>query len=384
MERKRTAARIPIVVLGEKDHGKSTLLGRLLYETGGLPKDRLREVRNATRTSGKRFEWAHILDAFRYEREHEMTLDTSRIIVGIDRCLYECIDVPGHRELIKNMLSGTSEAHYAILVVAATSGVTPQTILHLEIAKFLGIKELVAVINKCDFIGYSRERFERRKREAAAALARAGFGNAPILPLNAATGDNMLARTPRLRWFHGPTMLQAIKKSFKPIGAKSKKMPFLMPVQDIYSGPVIVGQVMRGKVKLGQRVRLLPKGVSYAVREITSGNAPKTAAFPGDNIGVALDPKPLDIKRGDILTTGHVPFVRNLSAHCIFIKKPKAKKMMLESGFQKSAVRIKSDTKEFTAGKTVKISAQLEEQSAILEKFVLKENGEIIGLGRIA
>lgn len=138
--------RIPVVLLGEKNHGKSTLLGRILYETKSFPADRLKEIKKIAANSKKRFEWAHLLDSFRYERENEMTLDTTRAIAKIGNQTYEFIDVPGHKELIKNMVTGAADAEFGILVVAADEGITKQTLEHLAIAKFLKLKKN----NRCD------------------------------------------------------------------------------------------------------------------------------------------------------------------------------------------------------------------------------------------
>lgn len=383
MKRERTAVRIPIVVLGEKDQGKSTLLGRLFYETGGLPSDRLREIQNAMRIVGKRFERAHLLDAFRYEREHEMTLDTSRIIVEIGRRLYECIDVPGHPELIKNMLSGASEAHYAILVVEAKGGITPQTTLHLEIAKFLGIKKLIAVINKCDLIGYSREQFERKKLEVADALAHTGFGNAPILPLNAATGDNLLARTQRLRWFCGPTLLHAIEKNFRTPTREGASGSLIAAVQDVYPNTMIVGQIVQGHTRRGEHVSLL-RGAGRSRHTITNifVNSEEAAfASPCDHVGFRLAPVPSRIRRGDFVTKKSLGYSRTLSGWCVFTEFP-PKNVSVEMGFQKSPALFPRNRGACVPGRPVPITLMLKNKMAMTDRFVIKKDGAAIGVGR--
>src|SRR3989344_1221424 len=207
---------IPIVVLAEKNHGKSTLIGRLLYETSSLSKDRISGAKSAAKKIGKRFEWAHLLDSFQYEREHEMTLDTTRALVKLGKNLYEFIDVPGHRELIKNMLTGASEARFAILVIDIKEGIKPQTLRHLEIAEFLGIEKIIVAVNKIDAAGYSEDRFKKAAGNFSGILAGHGFRKKiSIIPISAFSGNNVIKRTTRLGWFKGSTLAAAILKDFK-------------------------------------------------------------------------------------------------------------------------------------------------------------------------
>ena len=206
---------ITIVLLGEKDHGKSTLIGRLIFETKSLPDDRMRDVRNALKGKGKKFEWAHLLDSFQYEREHEMTLDTTRALVNFGGKTLEFIDVPGHKELIKNMLTGASEAKFAILIIDVNEGVKPQTLNHLEIAEFLGIEKLIIAVNKVDTIGYSRLRFEKAKKEFLEIFGGKGLVKKTlIIPVSAFSGNNLLKRTSSLSWYKGPTLYKAVLKDF--------------------------------------------------------------------------------------------------------------------------------------------------------------------------
>lgn len=299
--------RVSIAVLGEKDHGKSTLLGRFLFETGNIPEDRIAEIKKAVKKSGKRFEWAHLLDSFRYEREKEMTLDASRAVAEVGRNTYELIDVPGHRELLKNMLSGTSRADTAVLVVAADEGIRPQTIRHLEIAKFIGISCMVAIINKCDLIGYSHEKYADAEKALAGLLRSHGFKNAFIIPASAFYGDNVAHRGKHLNWFRGPTMLSAFKK--------------IAAVEQVINTP-------------GARKDIARRRVVYA--------------------------------------------------SCILLEKPHTKKIVLETGTQKTAATLKTRQRKFPLGGVAPFTIKLTTRTAIADKFVLKENGVIIGLGRIS
>lgn len=234
--------RISIAVLGEKDHGKSTLIGRLLYETGSVPDDRIRAVKKAAKKTGSPIQWAHLLDSFRYEREKDMTLDTTSAIMESGSTEYELIDVPGHRALVKNMLSGASQAECAVLVVAADEGIRPQTIRHLEIAKFLGIARILAAVNKCDLIGYSREKYRQRERPLAELLRTWGFKSAMIVPVAARSGDNLALRGRRLGWFRGPTLLGVLEKIARQ-STRAKTTPTAqkrVPLRKVFSAECIL------------------------------------------------------------------------------------------------------------------------------------------------
>ena len=164
------------------------------------------------------------MDSFRYEREREMTLDTTRAVINLNGKFYEFIDVPGHKELIKNMLMGASDAKYAILVIDIIKGITPQTLRHLEIAKFLGIKKLIIAINKLDKIKYSRAKYEKALKNFSLVLLKRGFDKKQIfIPVSAFTGGNLLKKTARLKWFKGPTLANAIQKTLSTSHSKKPK-----------------------------------------------------------------------------------------------------------------------------------------------------------------
>lgn len=205
--------RVPVVLLGEKDHGKSTLIGRLLHDTKSIPPDRIRGAKAGVKTLGKKFEWAHLLDSFRYEREHEMTLDTTRAYVKWHGREFEFIDVPGHKELMKNMLSGAGDAEFGILMIDAVQGMTRQTERHVALAKFLGIKKMIVAVNKMDAVKYNRTVFEKISSDAGKILAKAGFAKFFILPISAAKNENVLKNSRHMPWYKEyPLMKQAEKR----------------------------------------------------------------------------------------------------------------------------------------------------------------------------
>jgi len=213
---------ISIVVLGQKDHGKSTLLGRLIFETKSISRDKVKESRLVAKKSGYNFEWAHLLDSFRYERTKGMTLDVTRVTAKMGLHLYELIDVPGHRELIKNMISGASEAKCAIIVIAADEGTKKQTVEHARIAHFLGIDTVLVVINKCDLIHYSVIKYKQLKEAAENILKNIGYLKIKTVPLSATHGRNLLTRDPLFRKFKAPAFAHAFKELFRMSSQKSE------------------------------------------------------------------------------------------------------------------------------------------------------------------
>lgn len=207
---------VRVAVLGEKDHGKSTLIGRLLYETGSVPEDRLREIKKASKKSGIRFEWAHLLDSFRYEREREMTLDTTRAFARLGKNLYEFIDVPGHKQFIRNMLTGASDATCGILVIDVKEGIAPQTLKHIEIAQFLGIEKILIAVNKIDKISYSVSLFKKAEKIFADILQHHGVTyKTSFIPIAASWGHNLIKKTLLAKRLRKLTLAGSIQKNFQ-------------------------------------------------------------------------------------------------------------------------------------------------------------------------
>lgn len=358
-----------IVVLGEKNHGKSTLVGRLLYETNSLPKDRLREIKRAARSLGKKFEWAYFTDSFRYERLNEMTLDTTRATCKINSRLYEFIDVPGHQELIKNMVSGASQAEYGIVVVAINEGIKPQTMRHLEIAKFLGVRKLIALVNKCDSADYSKKKFERISNSVAIALKKLGFDKTVILPVAARRGVNLLKPSRRLKWFSGPTLATAISKYFRQHKNNSNDKNFYMVVQDMYPGAIIAGVIKQGAAKRGLRVYTSRTNIPHQIKKIISH-------------GIILFPHPSALQRGDVLSTkNRIILKKSYRTTCVFFKKPTGK-ITIEADLQEAPV-YKIETFGFVLAKPIKTNLKLGKKISIFNSFVLKQENNIIGAGRV-
>ena len=254
---------IPVVILGEKDHGKSTLIGRLIYETKSMPKDRLAETAKTAKRLGKRFEWAHLLDSFRYERKNEMTLDTTRAIVKLGKTLYEFIDVPGHKELIKNMLTGASDARFAVTVIDISEGITPQTLRHMEIAEFLGIEKIMVAVNKIDKVHFSKKAYYKAIQIFSRILSKYRRDKMIFIPVSTFTGNNLIKKNSKLKWFKGPTLSKTIEKNFQSNSRpKNKTRALRKPAKNFESSCIFIE-------KPGRRI-VLESGVnSYPISTLT-------------------------------------------------------------------------------------------------------------------
>lgn len=377
----KTLIRIPVVLAGEKDHGKSTLIGRLLYETGSIPADRIETIRETAIKAGRHFEWAHLLDSLKYERRREMTLDTTRAAIQLGNRIYEFIDVPGHEKLIKNMATGASSARYAILVIAADGGVTPRTIQHAEILKFLGAEKIIIAVTKCDLVSYSEKKFKEIARSAAERLLKPKLVYKDVLPTASFVGDNLVQRTKRLSWFRGPTLVHAIKKEFVPLKNPEKTMPLIM-VQDVYPKNLIIGTLFAGTLSNKSSVYIFPQKSRHVIKRLFVNAKAKSGAAEGDSIGLGLSPHPQSIRRGDIISTEKSIKTENIiHANCLLFKIPGRKNLVLENKLQSVPISAIHWIKKPKIGLITPAIIKLRRNAFLPERFVFKENSKIIGAG---
>ncbi|HEY2137103.1 MAG TPA: GTP-binding protein, partial [Xanthobacteraceae bacterium] len=223
---------VRIVIVGHVDHGKSTLIGRLLAETGSLPDGKLEQLKQVSARRGMPFEWSFLLDALQTERDQGITIDTSQIRFRTPARDFVLIDAPGHAEFLRNMITGASQADAALLLIDAAEGVREQTRSHSRLLHLLGVRQLVVVINKMDRVGYAAERFREMEAEILAHLAEFGLTASAVIPVSARHGDGIVAHTPATSWFDGPTVVAALD-AFTPARA-STALPLRMPVQAVY------------------------------------------------------------------------------------------------------------------------------------------------------
>ncbi len=275
-----------VVAVGDVDSGKSTLIGRFLYETGSLRGEKRREK-----------DFSRLLDSLEEERRDYMTIETTQAFCrSLGRQGFMFIDVPGHLELISNMISGTSYADAAVLVVDAGRPAAGQAREHLSVLRFLGIVNTVIAVNKMDGVDFSRNKYEEIKAETGVSLAGAGLQCRWVVPVSALHGDNLLINSARMPWYEGPSLSSALDSCRSHAGNGS----FRFCVQDLYDvrgETVATGRVVSGRITLGERAAVLPQGRAVRVKKILEGFHRKTSAGPGKNIGVVLDDM-RDIRRG--------------------------------------------------------------------------------------
>ncbi len=292
---------LKIVIVGHVDHGKSTLVGRLLHETGSLPDGKVENLRAVCDKRGMPFEWAFVMDALQAERDQGITIDTSQIPFKTALRPYVIIDAPGHKEFLKNMVTGAASAEAAVLVIDALEGVQEQSRRHGYLLHLLGLRQLAVVVNKMDAVAFSQERFDAVSAEIRAYLGEIGVSPTHIIPIAARHGDNMVSRSERTPWYQGPTVVQALD-AFQP-AAEATALPLRFPVQDIYKFDhrrIVAGRIESGRLKVGDRLLFSPSGKTARVASIESWNAPaQSVAVAGQSVGVTLDEQ-IFIERGQI------------------------------------------------------------------------------------
>jgi len=287
---------INAVIVGHVDHGKSTLIGRLLYDSEAISDDRLAEIQKLFEEYKKRFEFAYFLDSFEEELKEERTIDTTRVLFK-GKNYYTIVDVPGHKEFIKNMLTGASHAQVAILVVSAPDGVQEQTGRHAFLLHMLGIKKIIVAINKMDLVDYGEATFEGVKGETTQLLSSLGYSRVKFIPISAIEGDNVYKPSQNMAWYRGPTLIQALDRIEL---EKVSEKPLRFVVQDVYvfdSEKVTVGRVESGVLGQGDELIFQPSGVKGRVEKIKVFPQEVDKARLGDSIGMVLN---CETKRGNV------------------------------------------------------------------------------------
>ena len=308
-----------LVVIGHVDHGKSTTMGHLLYLTGAIDDRTIREFEEEAKRLGKEtFKFAWVLDNLKEERERGLTIDLRFLKFETKKYFFTIIDAPGHRDFVKNMITGASQADAAILVVSAKrgefeAGIGPggQTREHAFLAYTLGVNQLAVAINKMDdaSVNWSQERYEEVKNEIARMLKMVGYKveKIPFVPVSGWTGDNLVEKSDKMPWYDGPTLIEALDTFELP--PKPIDKPLRIPIQDVYTitgvGTVPVGRVETGVLKEGDEVVFMPPNIKGEVKSIETHHTRITKAEPGDNIGFNVrGVAKKDIRRGDVC--GHV------------------------------------------------------------------------------
>ncbi|MEO7138489.1 MAG: adenylyl-sulfate kinase [Gemmatimonadales bacterium] len=299
------AERLSLVVVGHVDHGKSTIIGRLLADTGSLPEGKLEQIRELCARTARPFEYAFLLDALKDERAQGITIDSARVFFTSARRTYVIIDAPGHIEFLKNMVSGAARAEAAFLVIDAREGIQENSRRHGYLMGMLGIRQVGVLINKMDLVGYDQRTYQELVQEFSGFLAQAGVTPAGFIPVSGANGDNLTRRSTVMDWYSGPTALEMLD-GFRPEASLVEK-PFRMPVQDVYKFTaqgddrrIIAGTVESGQLAVGDTVVFHPSGKRGRVRTIEGFNRPGLRrARAGSATGFTLEEQ-IYISRGEV------------------------------------------------------------------------------------
>ena len=306
-----------LVVIGHVDHGKSTLMGRFLYEVGAVDPRIIQQYEEEAKKLGREtWKYAWVLDKLKEERERGLTIDLGFYKFETKKYFFTLIDAPGHRDFVKNMITGASQADAAVLVVSAKegefeAGISPagQTREHVFLAKTMGVDQLMVCINKMDTVNYSKERYEEIRKTLRRLLKMVGYkvDEIAFIPTSAWYGDNVTKRSDKTPWYDGPTMLEAFDMFKEPPRPIDK--PLRIPIQDVYSikgvGTVPVGRVETGVLKVGDKVIFNPPKVVGEVKSIETHHTRIEQAVPGDNIGFNVKGvERSQLRRGDV--AGHV------------------------------------------------------------------------------
>ena len=297
-----------LIFIGHVDHGKSTTVGRLLYETGAITDRDIQRYKELTQQFNRpTFEFAFVMDHLKEERERGITIDIAHKDFQTPKYFFTIIDAPGHRDFVKNMITGASQADGAVLVISAEEGIKPQTREHAILINVLGVPQLIVGINKMDVSNFSQQKYDAIKAEATTLLKQLGFKTDKILfvPYSALEGSNAgKTRSDKMPWYTGPTLLEALDTLTVP--EKPTQKALRLPIQDVFSiagfGTVPVGRVETGILKVGDPVIIMPSGVKTEVKSIEMHHQQLQKAEPGDNVGFNIknvDRK--DIKRGDVI-----------------------------------------------------------------------------------
>ncbi len=404
-----------IVIVGHVDHGKSTIIGRLLADTNSLPEGKLEQVKERCRRNSKPFEYAFLLDALKDEQEQGITIDAARCFFKTDKRDYIIIDAPGHIEFLKNMVTGASRAEVALLVIDANEGIQENSRRHGYLLSMLGIKNVVVLINKMDLVDYSEEVFNKIVKEYTEFLNKIDVEPNQYIPVSGFFGENIVTSSEKTPWYSGSSVLEVLD------GFEKEKLPdhkpFRMPVQAVYkftgdgdNRRIVAGTIETGRIKVGDEVVFYPSGKKNKINSIELFNAeiPESAGA-GSAIGFTFDEQ-IYVKRGEVVTIAgqSKPKVGNrIKVNLFWLGRQsmvKGKDYLLKVGTAKVPVRIEEITKVIDASNLqneVKdsidrhdvaecilraqkpIAYDLAQDIAQTSRFVIVDNYEIAGGGII-
>lgn len=319
-----------LVTIGHVDAGKSTLVGRLLFDSGSVREEQMRKLKELAKELGKEtFEFAFVMDRLKEERERGVTIDIMHEKFHTLKYFFTVIDCPGHRDFVKNMITGTSQADGAILVVSVKDGIQEQTKEHTYLAKVLGVQQIIVAMNKMDAVNYDEKKYNEVKETVVKLLKGVGFKTDTIsfIPLSGFIGDNVVKKSDKMAWYKGPILVEALDNFVLPEQPIDK--PLRLPVQDVYSitgvGTVPVGRIETGIMKANDKIVFMPSKVQGEVKSIEMHHEILPQAGPGDNVGFNVrGVGKTDIKRGDVISHVNTPatVAKEFTAQIIVLNHP--------------------------------------------------------------
>jgi len=321
-----------LAVIGHIDHGKSTTVGRMMFETGAVPAHIIEGYRKEAESKGKAtFEFAWVMDNLKEERERGITIDIAHKRFDTPKYYFTVVDCPGHRDFVKNMITGASQADAAILVVAAPDGVMEQTKEHVFLARTLGITQIIIAVNKMDAVKYDEKRFNEVKKDLSDLIKMVGYkpDETLFIPISSLQGVNIKELSKETPWYKGMALIPALDTFKEP--DKPTDKPLRLPIQDVYSisgiGTVPVGRVETGIVKKGMKVSFMPANKDGEIKSIEMHHEEIPQAVPGDNVGFNVRGIGKgDIRRGDVMGPADAPptVAEEFTAQIVVLQHPSA------------------------------------------------------------
>lgn len=363
-----------IVVVGHVDHGKSTLIGRLMHDTGSLPTGKVEMIEAMSRRRGMPIEWSFVLDSLQAERDQGITIDSTQIWFKSPRRAYVIIDAPGHREFVKNMVSGAASSDAALLVVDAAEGVQDQTRRHGYLLRLLDVKQIAVIVNKMDLVDNAQQRFEVIRDECQRYLGTLGVPPRFFIPTVARSGANLVRRSEAMAWYSGPTLVEALDQFSTETDHAAR--PLRLPIQDIYKFDerrILVGRVESGHLRVGDTLLFSPSSKRAQIRSIESWASsvlPKQATA-GDCVGITLDQQ-IFVERGEVASHVTDPPFESKVFHAKlfwFSDKPLrvGDRFKLRLNTLEAAVVVQAITKVIDAAKLAEIGGDAVERHNIAE-----------------
>ena len=300
---------LKVAIVGHVDHGKSTFVGRLFHDTDSLPEGKYESIVAMCEKRGVEFEYAFLMDSFQAERDQGITIDTSQIWFNTEQRDYTIIDAPGHKEFLKNMVTGAAQSDAALLMIDALEGVQEQSRRHGYLLNLLGVSQIAVVVNKMDLVGYSQERFDEIEAEYRAYLTSIGVNPTRFIPISAREGDNIVNPSDKLAWYKGLTVTESLD-DFKKLSADND-MPLRLPVQDVYKFDdrrIIAGTIVSGQLRIGDKITFSPSGKEAVVKNIeawpnayTDEEKKNLVVGAGQSVGITLTEQ-IFVERGDVIS----------------------------------------------------------------------------------